>query len=68
LHGQIQPGCFQGARHAAWVRRHRLDAVLFTACPSLDKKLAAAGLRAPEQIGLANTDWNLQEPHIAGMD
>lgn len=50
----------------AWVRRHRIDAVLSNWSTMLEK-LEAAGFRIPQQLGLATLDHNPHKGAAAGM-
>jgi DNA-binding LacI/PurR family transcriptional regulator len=52
----------------AWIRKHKLDAVLVTYRPKIMAELASCGLKVPEDLGLATTDWSSHPPQLSGVD
>ena len=54
------------ARLGSWVRRHRVDAVLSN-WSSMADLLESAGLRVPEDVGLATLDHNPHRGAVAGI-
>jgi LacI family transcriptional regulator len=64
----LRPGddSAMGSRLGAWVRRHRVDAILSNWSNMADL-ISSAGLRVPEDIGMATLDHNPRKGPIAGI-
>ncbi len=50
-----------------WLRIHKADAIV-TVDATVPDRLRAAGVRVPEDVGVATLDWNPSLAHMGGVD